>query len=423
VTLRLRIVPSKAEGSVLSSPSKSYTHRAMTLALLAEGESVLRRPLLGEDTLATLDAVKAFGAKVTKDDALRITGGTLRCPDNVIDTRNSGTTIRLMAGVASLLPCVTVLTGDDSVRRRPMQPLIDALGRMGVRCESTRGNGMAPLVVKGPNLGNRTEIRGDVSSQFISSLLISSALKEVDTEIVMTTPLKSRPYVDITMEMMARFGASCRSTSEGFFVDGGQRYRPRDYTVPGDFSSAAFPLAAGALTGKVTVRNLDPKDAQGDRAFLDILRSLGARVEWNGDALTCSTAELHATDIDLGDAPDLFPMAAVMCAFAEGESRIYNASHVRLKESDRISATAMFLRDMGADMVEKEDGCVINGGRPLHGAKVNSFNDHRILMAAAIAALRASGETMISDGDCHRISYPDFVSDMRSLGAKMEMIP
>lgn len=421
--MRLKVTASNVEGSVLASPSKSYTHRAMTLALLADGESVLRRPLLGEDTLATLEAVKAFGAIVTNGEELRIVGGALKCPDDVIDARNSGTTIRLMAGVASLLPCVTVLTGDESVRRRPMQPLIDALAMMGVRCESTRGNGLAPLIVKGPNKGARTEIRGDVSSQFISSLLISSALKEVDTEIVLTTPLKSRPYVDITMEMMTRFGAACRATGQGFLVQGGQRYRPRDYTVPGDFSSAAFPLAAGALTGKVTVWNLDPQDAQGDRAFLDILRSLGAEVEWKGDSLTCSSAELSATDIDLGDAPDLFPMAAVMCAYAKGESRIYNASHVRLKESDRIAATALFLKDMGADIVETEDGCVVRGGRPLHGTKVDAFNDHRILMAAAVAGLKASGETVISDGDCHRISYPGFVSDMRSLGAKMEMIP
>jgi len=421
--VKLKVVPSNAEGSVISSPSKSYTHRAMTLALLAEGESVLRRPLLGEDTLATLDAVRSFGGKVDPGTELRITGGPLRCPENIIDTRNSGTTIRLMAGVASLLPCATVLTGDESVRRRPMQPLIEALGMLGVRCESTRGNGLAPLIVKGPNLGRSTEIRGDVSSQFISSLLISSALKEVDTEIVLTAPLKSRPYVDMTREMMQRFGASFRTTEGGFLVAGGQRYRPQDYTVPGDFSSAAFPLAAGALTGKVTVRNLDPKDAQGDRAFLDILRELGAEVRWDDDALTCSRSELNGTDIDLGDAPDLFPMAAVMCAFAKGESRIRNAAHVRLKESDRIAATSQFLKSMGADIVETEDGCVVHGGRPLRGTNVNAFNDHRILMAAAVAALRAEGETIISDGDCHRISYPDFVNDMRSLGTNMEMIP
>ncbi|HQN75794.1 MAG TPA: 3-phosphoshikimate 1-carboxyvinyltransferase, partial [Methanomassiliicoccales archaeon] len=144
---------------------------------------------------------------------------------------------------------------------------------------------------------------------------------------------------------------------------------------------------------------------------------------WNGDSLTCAAAELNATDIDLGDAPDLFPMTAVMCAYAKGESRIFNAAHVRLKESDRIAATVTFLRDMGADVEEREDGCVVRGGRSLHGATVNAFNDHRILMAAAVAALKAGGETIISDGDCHRISYPGFVSDMRSLGARMEMIP
>jgi len=421
--VRLKVSRSRANGSVMSSPSKSYTHRAMTLALLAEGTSVLRRPLMGEDTLATLEAVRAFGASVAGQDDLEITGGRLRCPDNVIDARNSGTTIRLMAGVASLLPCITVLTGDQSVRRRPMQPLIEALCSLGVRCESTRGNGLAPLAVRGPNAGARTGIRGDVSSQFISSLLISSAVKEVDTDIVLTAPLKSRPYVDITREMMRRFGAEFMETAEGFHVPGGQRYRPQDYTIPGDFSSAAFPLAAGALTGEVTVGNLDPSDAQGDRAFLDILKAMGARVEWRGTDLRCACAGLHGTDIDLGDAPDLFPMVAVLCACAEGRSRIYNAAHVRLKESDRIAATAAFLKDMGADVQETPDGCVIRGGRPLRGAAVDSHDDHRILMAAAVAAMVADGETIISDGQCHRISYPGFVQDMRSLGAVMEMIP
>jgi len=421
--MRLKVSRSRAEGRVLSSPSKSYTHRAMTLALLAEGESVLRRPLRGEDTLATLEAVKAFGGEVRDEGEMRIVGGRLRCPDDVIDTANSGTTIRLMAGVASLLPCATVLTGDESVRRRPMQPLIDALTALGVRCESTRGNGMAPLVVKGPNKGTETSIRGDVSSQFISSLLISSALKEVDTSIRLTAPLKSRPYVDITMDMMRRFGVECQALDEGFRVPGGQRYRPQDYTIPGDFSSAAFPLAAGALTGGVTVANLDPRDLQGDRAFLDILRALGGEVEWKGMELRCSSAPLKGTDIDLSDAPDLFPIVAVLCAQAKGTSRIYNAAHVRLKESDRIAATTAFLGSMGAEVEEKEDGCVVRGGRPLKGATVDSCNDHRIMMAAAVAALVADGDTIISDGDCHRISYPDFVSDMRSLGAKMEMIP
>lgn len=421
--MMLRVGRSRTNGEVVSSPSKSYTHRAMTLALLAEGQSVLRRPLRGQDTLATLEAVKAFGGSVVDQKDLMITGGKLKCPDNVIDAKNSGTTIRLMAGVASLLPCATVLTGDESVRRRPMQPLIEALNGLGVRCESTRGNGLAPLIVRGPNQGVSTSIRGDVSSQFISSLLISSAVKDADTTIHLTTPLKSRPYVDITVEMMSRFGTKCHTTEDGFLVPGGQRYKPRDYTVPGDFSSAAFPLAAAALTGAVTVRNLDPDDRQGDRSFLDILQGLGAEVRWNGGDLRCAQSELRGMEIDLGDAPDLFPIVAVLCTQARGESRITNAAHVRLKESDRIAATTAFLRDMGADVEEMADGCVIRGGSELRGARVNSLNDHRILMAAAVAALVAEGETVISDGDCHRISYPDFVQDMRSLGAKMEMIP
>lgn len=419
----MKVSRSHTEGAVLSSPSKSYTHRAMTLALLAQGKSVLHRPLLGADTLATLEAVKAFGGRVSGDDDLCIEGGELRGPDDIIDAKNSGTTIRLMSGIASLLPGITVLTGDESVRRRPMQPLIEALCALGVRCESTRGNGLAPLVVRGPNRGESTSIRGDVSSQFISSLLISSAVKEVDTSIHLTTPLKSRPYVDITLEMMSRFGVNAESTDDGFLVPGRQRYEPRDYTVPGDFSSAAFPLAAGALTGQVTVNNLDPNDRQGDRYFLDILASLGAEVRWSGRDLRCASGPLVATDIDLGDAPDLFPMVAVLCTQAKGVSRIYNAAHVRLKESDRIAATTEFLRNMGAEIEEKADGCVIHGGGALHGTAVDSLKDHRILMAAAVAALVAEGETIISDGDCHRISYPDFVSDMRSLGARMEMIP
>lgn len=421
--MRLKVSQSNAEGSVISSPSKSYTHRAMTLALLADGESVLRRPLRGADTLATLDAVRAFGGVVEDRGDIVIRGGRLRCPDDVIDTKNSGTTIRLMAGVASLIEGTTVLTGDESIRRRPMQPLIDALTAMGARCESTRGNGLAPLIVAGPNRGSETSIRGDVSSQFISSLLISSAMKKVDTAIHLTTPLKSRPYVEITMEMMSRFGARCMSTADGFLVPGGQGYQSIEYTVPGDFSSAAFPLAAGALTGKVTVENLDPKDMQGDRYFLDVLKDLGAKVEWDGNALTCSADELAGRDVDLGDAPDLFPMVAVLCTQASGRSRIFNAAHVRLKESDRIAATTAFLRDMGARVEETEDGCVIEGGAKLRGTAVNSFKDHRILMAASVAAMVAEGDTIISDGDCHRISYPDFVSDMTSLGARMEMIP
>jgi 3-phosphoshikimate 1-carboxyvinyltransferase len=422
--MKLRVRPSTIEGEVSSSPSKSYTHRAMALALLAEGTSQLRRPLLSGDTLATLSAVKKFGAGTDREgEVLRIDGGRLRCPDDVINVDNSGTTIRIMAGIASLLPCITVLTGDESIRRRPMQPLIDALGELGAECRSTRGNGLAPLLVRGPNTGTRAHIKGDVSSQFISSLLISSAVKPVDTEIVLTTPLRSRPYVEITMDMMARFGVRSEALPEGFMVPGGQRYTPQDYAVPGDFSSAAFPFMAGALAGHAKVRHLDKQDRQGDKVVLEILSRFGAPVHWVGDSVETSRVPLVGNEVDLSQAPDLFPIVAVMATQAEGVTVIKNAEHVRLKESDRIVATVDFLRRMGAEVEERRDGCVIKGPCPLRGASVDSLADHRILMAAAIATLVAEGESVITDGDCFKISYPGFVEDMTALGADLELIP
>lgn len=421
--MRLLVRPSRAEGTIPSSPSKSYTHRALVLAMLASGRSTLRRVLLSGDTLATLRAVQVLGVEVrVEGDSCFVEGGELTCPDDVIDAENSGTTIRLMAGIASLLPCVTVLTGDESVRRRPMQPMIDALVEMGVHCISTRGNGQAPLVIRGPNQGKVAHIKGDVSSQFISSLLISSPVKEVDTDILLTTPLKSRPYVEITIDMMWKFGGTCSRTGDGFHIPGNQEYLPQSYTIPGDYSSAAFPLVAGALTGRVSVTGLDPEDRQGDRMILEVLESFGAKVIRRDSHITASCDELSATEVDLSDSPDLFPIVTVLATRAEGETRIYNAAHVRLKESDRISTTTKFLRQMGAQIEERPDGCLIRGPVELHGASVNSFGDHRILMAAAIAALVADGETIIDDGECHKVSYPSFIQDMRALGADMEMI-
>ncbi len=420
--MRLLVRPSEIEGTLSASPSKSYTHRAMVLGLLGDGTSRLDNVLLGGDTLATLNAVRKLGGSVEfEGERCVIGGGHLTCPDDVINTENSGTTIRIMAGIASLLPCHTVLTGDDSIRRRPMQPLISALVELGVECYSTRGNGLAPLVVRGPNNGRETHIQGDISSQFISSLLLSSPLKDVDTDIHITTELKSRPYVEITMDMMSRFGVHCSESDGAFHVPGGQSYQARDYVVPGDFSSAAFPLAAGALAGSATITNLDPKDRQGDRIFIDILKGFGAKVEQIEGAISVSSTPLQGMEVDLADAPDLFPIVAVVATQAKGVTKIINAEHVRYKESDRIDSTVKFLRDMGAIVEETQDGCVIRGPCALKGTQVHPLADHRILMAAAVAALVAKGETVIGDGDCFRISYPGFLTDMVRLGASMEV--
>ncbi|MCU0861079.1 MAG: 3-phosphoshikimate 1-carboxyvinyltransferase [Methanomassiliicoccales archaeon] len=421
--MRLVVNPSPASGTIAASPSKSYSHRALTFGLLADGRSQLREVLLSGDTLATLGAARLFGARAeVSGPNVTMDGGKLACPEDVVDCENSGTTMRLMAGVASLLPCATVLTGDASIRKRPMQPLIDALRQLGVECASTRGNGLAPLIVKGPNKGSKCSIKGDVSSQFISSLLICSALKEVDTEVELTTPLKSRPYVEITMGMMRTFGARVEMNKRGFLVEGRQRYVAQSYRVPGDYSSAAFPLAAGALTAGVAVTGLDPEDKQGDRRIVDIMEEMGAEVRRGQSSLRVSKGRLQGITIDLADAPDLFPIAAVLGTQAKGRTEIVNAEHVRLKESDRIKATADFLKAMGAEVRETRDGCVVQGPSRLHGAIVDSLGDHRILMAAAVAAMVAQGTTSITEGDCYRISYPGFVEDMSALGANMRLV-
>ncbi|MDW5563107.1 MAG: 3-phosphoshikimate 1-carboxyvinyltransferase [Methanomassiliicoccus sp.] len=419
--MKLLVRGSAANGKVQAPPSKSYTHRAIVLASLAHGDSRLRDPLLSGDTLATLKGMEQFGAIArTEGRDLVIRGGKLKTPSAPIDCANSGTTLRLLSGIASLLRNDITLTGDESLRQRPMKPLLAALNEMGVKAASVKNDGLPPLTIRGPNHGRWAHIKGDISSQFISSLLISSALKELDTEIVITTPLMSKPYVEITRDMMARHEVISTETKNGYRVLGSQRYRPRSYAIPGDYSSASFPLVAGALTGRVAVTGLDPQDRQGDRGVLDVLRRFGAPVSVDGDTVTAEKGELRAASIDVGDMPDAFPILAVLATQAAGVSQLTNARHLRFKESDRIATTTSFLKLMGADIEERDDGCVVRGPTRLKGRNIDPSGDHRILMAAAVAGLVAEGTTTISDGDCYRISYPGFVKDMGALGCSME---
>lgn len=422
--MKLVVRRSEASGTVRAPPSKSYTHRAIVLAGLSRGDSVLRRPLLSGDTLATLKGMEQFGAIVRREgDDLMIRGGKLRAPSGPIDCGNSGTTLRLLTGIASLLKSDITLTGDESLRTRPMKPLLAALSEMGVRAVSASREGLPPITIRGPNHGRWTHIKGDISSQFISSLLISSALKDLDTEIVITTPLTSRPYVEITRDMMARHDVTSTETKNGYRVLGGQRYRPRDHAIPGDYSSASFPLVAGALTGKVTVAGLDPRDRQGDRAVLEVLERFGASVTVGDDAATVERGAMKGIDVDVGSMPDSFPILAVLATQASGATVLRNAKHLRFKESDRIATTVSFLANMGADIEEREDGCAVRGPTRLRGRSIDPSGDHRILMAAAVAGLVADGQTTISDSGAYKISYPDFVRDMRALGCGMEECP
>ena len=419
--MSLVIHPGSVHGTVQSSPSKSYTHRALLLGLLAQGTTRVRGPLMSEDPRATLRAAEMLGGAARHEDGDVVieSSGELRAPREVIDCMNSGTSLRLLSAIVALAEGESTLTGDASLRKRPMGPLVDALSSLGARIRTAEG-GRAPLAIGGPMRGGRARLPGDVSSQFVSALLLAGAKTAEGITVDVVGELKSRPYVDITIEMMREFGA--RVDDVALHVPGQQTYAARDYTVPGDFSTAAFALAAGALAGEVRVENLPAKSAQGDRAILDHLETLGAKVTRGERHATVCAAPLSGARIDLSDTPDLFPVLAAVAAHAAGETVFSGAAHLRFKESDRIHLMVENLRRCGVDAQEREDGAVIRGGAPVRAARgLVTEDDHRILMAMSVCALRAEGPLEVADAASYRVSYPRFVDDFHALGARLEV--
>jgi 3-phosphoshikimate 1-carboxyvinyltransferase len=422
----VRIRPSSVAGTTQAPASKSYSHRAILAAGYAGGARI-NDPLLSADTRATARAVEAFGGDVTEtEEGLDVTGfdGRPAVPVDVIDCANSGTTMRLVTATAALAGGVTVLTGDESLRSRPQGPLLDAIEQIGGRAESTRRNGQAPLVVGGPITGGVAEIPGDVSSQFVTALLMAGAVTDRGIDVDLTTDLKSAPYVEITRELLADFGVETMRRESGFSVSGGQRYDPEggSYTVPGDFSSISYLLAMGVLAGgddEVTIEGAHPS-AQGDTAIVDIVERMGADVEWDREAgtLTARRSDLAGVTVDVSDTPDLLPTIAVLGAAADGTTRIENAEHVRYKETDRVAAMAEALDRLGATVEERADSLTIHGGETdLQGATVAGRKDHRIIMSLAVAGLVADGETTITDADHVDVSFPRFFEVLDGLGA------
>jgi 3-phosphoshikimate 1-carboxyvinyltransferase len=423
----VEISRSTVKGTAQAPPSKSYTHRAILAAGYAQG-ALVYDPLVSADTEATMHAVEAFGGSVDRSagsDAIDVDGfeGRPSVPSRVIDCANSGTTMRLVTATASLGDGLSVLTGDSSLRSRPQGPLLDAIEQLGGRAESTRANGQAPLVVGGPIEGGEVSIPGDVSSQYISALLMAGAVTDEGIDIHLETELKSAPYVDITIEVLDAFGVEATHTNDGFAVEGGQDYEPTDgeYHVPGDFSSMSYLLAAGALAAEdeLLVRGAHPS-AQGDSAIVDVLERMGADVEWDESAgvITVGQSALTGVETSVEDTPDLLPTIAAVGAAAEGTTTISNCEHVRYKETDRVSAMAEALTKMGADVEETRDTLTIHGGETsLQGATVDGRGDHRIIMSLAIAGLVAEGTTTITGAEHVDVSFPDFFDVLYDLGA------
>jgi len=426
---QLKVRPSKLSGEITAPPSKSYTHRAFMIAALARGESKIINPLLGLDTQATIDAVRALGAEITQEDDIwrvRGTGGKIKPRVDMIDARNSGTTIRLMSAIAAISPKPVRLTGDESILKRPMGPLVEALEKLGAKARCEGKQGRPPIVVGGGLSGGEVEITGAVSSQFISALLIASPYARDDVELTITGGLRSKPYIEITLELLDAVGAKIRRNKSltEFKISGGQTFRPIDLTIPGDFSSAAFVLGAAVLTGStVRVNNLDVRRAQGDRRIVKLLDEFGADVKVHGKAVEVSGAgKLSGIEADCGDNPDLVPVLAVLGSVADGRTRLTNIPHLRFKETDRLRALAAELKKLGAEVEELPDELRLEGVRHLRGARLSSYGDHRIAMAFAVAGLIARGETIVDGAESIPVSYPSFVDDMRKLGARIELV-
>lgn len=415
---------SKLSGEICAPPSKSYTQRMLIAAALSAGASKISGPLVSDDTKATLRTVKALGAKVAVAKGCWIAAGTssLNGAEAPIDCGESGATLRFMIPVTALAEGSSTLLFGNSLEKRPVEPLLQSLKELGVETSVGKVGGKSSVTVQGGGIrGGKTCIRGDVSSQFISGLMFACPRAQRDTEIDVTTPLESKGYVEITREVLAKHGVEV-VISEDFrqiHIPSGQTYKPCDHKVPGDFSSAAFLLAAAAITrSNITVDNLDYSLVQGDKAIVAILKQMGVegKVCSNQIEICGTNSTLRAVDVNAKDTPDLVPICAALACYADGVSLIHGAQRLRLKESDRLQSLYVELGKMGANINVNEESLTVKGPAKLNGAEIDPHSDHRIAMACAVAALGAEGETLIHDAECVKKSYPTFFIDLRSLG-------
>ncbi len=417
----------RLEGVVSLPPSKSMAHRAIFCAALANGRSVIRPIELSNDMRASINAVSALGAGVEcAGDSLIIEGVGDGVSSNAADNEpveinciESGSTLRFVIPVAAAVGINAKFTGTGSLPSRPIGMYADLLPQAGVECVTDGG---LPFICRGKLHSGEYRIRGDVSSQFITGLLLALPLCEGDSSIILTTQLQSSAYVDMTIRCMRDFGVDVERTSYGWHIRGGQSYLPQEYEVEGDWSHAGFFLAAGAMGSSLTLRGLRMDSVQGDRAAVDLFRGFGANISESADGLKVSGGKLHGQRIDASQNPDLVPCLAVCAALCEGVTVIAHAERLRIKECDRITCTARLINSLGGRAKELPDGLEIEGVSGFVGGRADGCNDHRIVMSAAVAALRASGDVLITESDSINKTYPSFFDVYNSLGGNANVI-
>ncbi|MBE6720371.1 MAG: 3-phosphoshikimate 1-carboxyvinyltransferase [Ruminococcaceae bacterium] len=396
----VKIQNSILSGSVTVPASKSAAHRALICSFLAGGGSV--KPIVeSNDMHATLGAIDAV--KNNKE---------------FCDCIESGSTLRFMIPVAAALGREITFTGSGKLPQRPIGDYLSLLPGHGVKCESEGG---LPLKISGQLKSGRYELAGDVSSQYVTGLLLALPILDGDSEIVLTTPLQSKPYVDMTVAVLKSYGVTVDESEKGYFIKGNQKYKVQDFTVEGDWSQAAFFLSAGAIGGDITVCGLDLGSTQGDKEIVNVLKKFGAKITVTDCGVRAEKSELCGVNIDAKDIPDMVPSIAVTAAFAKGKTVISGAERLRFKESDRIESVVTNLRKMGVPVSETPDGMIIEGSR-VCGGDLCGYNDHRIVMAFSVAGLFAQGTTTITDSESINKSYPQFFDDYNRLGGMANVI-
>lgn len=412
--------PQKLTGVVRVPASKSIGHRLLICAGLADGRSILKGVTSSDDITATLTGMRCLGAEIEEQGSTLVVKGSggVRPLQQLIDCGESGSTLRFLLPLALTAASKLTFTGQGRLGERPLTVYEAICREQGLMWQSDGG---LPLTVCGPLEPGSYKLPGDISSQFLSGLLFALPLLGADSVIELTTPLESKGYVDLTLAALADAGIVVEHEAyRRFSIWGRQAYRPIVETVEGDFSQAAFWLVAGTIGTAISCEGLNPHSRQGDRAIVDWIRAAGGVINYSDQAITAVPAPTAETVIDASNCPDLVPIMAVLASVSRGETRIIRAGRLRLKESDRLRSTSTELRKLGADIIEGEDSLIIRGKPWLNGGEVDSWQDHRIAMALAIASIRCQQPVLLHGSDCVAKSYPDFWRDFVKLGGVID---
>lgn len=417
----VKYLPFTPSGSVTAPPSKSDVHRAIICAALSKGVSTISPVALSNDIKATIGCIEALGAKTYIENNVLTVDGTELFSNKTatLDCGESGSTLRFFIPVAAVGGVNASFIGSGRLPQRPIGIFTDLLPNFGVNCETEGG---LPLKISGNLQSGTFKIPGNVSSQFITGLLFVLPLLENDSDIVLTSPIESVGYIDMTIYTMSKFGVEIETTDFGWHIKGNQSYKPCNYTTDGDWSQAAFFMVSGAINGSITVNGVNRDSAQGDRKIAELISQFGAEVLQTDTSVTVNSRKMHAITIDASQIPDLVPVLAVCATFADGTTKIINAQRLRIKESDRLKTTANLINNLGGNVKELSDGLEITGVKQLSGGIADGCNDHRIVMSAAVCAAGLDGEIECSDALSINKSYPEFFNDYNSIGGRANVL-